>query len=125
MQDTIWFIPYKADSRKLQSVYVADDASPNASGVISPGRPFTVFLEADAPCQRIQPLLHRPGRKPTTCGDSELFILAFVGECRGWDSDALSGAPCFSVGLCGRNVALFRSLRKAAKLRQFPGCIMN
>jgi hypothetical protein len=110
MQDTIWFILYNADSRKLQSVYVDDDASPDAPGVISPGIPFKVSLEADELCQRIQPLLHRPGSKPTTCSDSELLTLALVGECRGRDSDSPSGTSCFSVDLCGRNIALFRSL---------------
>jgi hypothetical protein len=44
-----------------------------------------VYCIVDEICQRIQPLLHRPGPQPTTCSDSELLTLALVGECRGWD----------------------------------------
>jgi hypothetical protein len=46
-----------------------------------------VYCIVDEICQRIQPLLHRPGPKPTTCSDSELLTLALVGECRGWDME--------------------------------------
>ena len=46
-----------------------------------------VYCIVDEICQRIQPLLHRPGPKPTTCSDSEVLTLALVGECRGWDME--------------------------------------
>jgi hypothetical protein len=46
-----------------------------------------VYCLVDELCQRMQPLLHRPGPKPTTCSDSELLTLALVGECRGWDME--------------------------------------
>jgi hypothetical protein len=46
-----------------------------------------VYCIVDELCQRIQPLLHRPGPQPTTCSDSELLTLALVGECRGWDME--------------------------------------
>jgi hypothetical protein len=46
-----------------------------------------VYCIVDEICQRIQPLLHRPGPQPTTCSDSELLTLALVGECRGWDME--------------------------------------
>jgi hypothetical protein len=51
-----------------------------------------MYCIVDEICQRIQPLLQRPGPKPTTCSDSELLTLALVGECRGWDleTDMLS-----------------------------------
>ncbi len=32
-----------------------------------------VYCIVDEICQRIQPLLHRPGPKPTTWSDSELL----------------------------------------------------
>src|ERR671933_821463 len=46
-----------------------------------------VYCIVDEICQRIQPLLHRPGPKPTTWSDSELLTLALGGECRGWDME--------------------------------------
>jgi hypothetical protein len=45
------------------------------------------YTIVDDICQRIQPLLRRPGPAPTTCSDNELLTLALVGECRGWDME--------------------------------------
>jgi hypothetical protein len=46
-----------------------------------------MYTIVDDICQRIQPLLRRPGPAPKTCSDSELLTLALVGECRGWDME--------------------------------------
>src|SRR5919202_1535548 len=44
-----------------------------------------MYCLVDEFCQRLAPLVQRPGPAPTSGSDSELITMALVGECRGWD----------------------------------------
>ena len=46
MEETVWFRPFDAGTRNLQSIYQADEAPPDGPGVIATGRAFTVSIEA-------------------------------------------------------------------------------
>ena len=46
MEETVWFRPFDASTRNLQSIYQADEAPPDGPGVIATGRAFTVSIEA-------------------------------------------------------------------------------
>jgi hypothetical protein len=45
------------------------------------------YCIVDDLCQRLAPLVRRPGPKPSTASDSELITMTIVGECRGWDME--------------------------------------
>lgn len=45
------------------------------------------YCIVDELCQRLAPLVRRPGPAPSTCSDSELITMTIVGECRGWDME--------------------------------------
>jgi hypothetical protein len=45
-----------------------------------------VYVIVDEICQKLAPLLKRPGPAPI-CSDSELIALCLIGECKGWDRE--------------------------------------
>jgi hypothetical protein len=55
-----------------------------------------VYVIVDDFCQRMAPLLKRPGPAPQ-CSDSELIALCLIGECKGWDieTDLLSNLQAY------------------------------
>jgi IS5 family transposase len=55
-----------------------------------------VYVIVDDLCQRMAPLLKRPGPAPR-CSDSELIALSLIGECKGWDmeTDLLSNMQAY------------------------------
>jgi hypothetical protein len=55
-----------------------------------------VYVIVDDLCQRMAPVLRRPGPTPQ-CSDSELIALCLIGECKGWDieTDLLSNMQAY------------------------------
>lgn len=55
-----------------------------------------VYVIVDDMCQRMAPVLKRPGPAPQ-CSDSELIALCLIGECKGWDieTDLLSNMQSY------------------------------
>src|SRR5919202_230296 len=71
LEDTVWFLPFDADTGTLQSIFTADDAPTDAAGGIEAGRAFTVSLEV----MRLAKRLDEPWYERVTHPHTDVLIL--------------------------------------------------